>query len=78
MSTLKIELTKKDVQEAVAEYVTHHYDFVNYHVNPNDVFIDVGLEYEDRPSGSQYPALKRVVVTVKPQNEPTSTSSFDK
>ena len=74
MSTLKIELNKTDVQEAIADFVNRNYG----RCTAKDVFIDVGMEYEDRPCGSSYPALKRVVVTLKqPDNISGILSSFE-
>ena len=64
---IKLELTEKDVREAIADYVNRiHPKWVNgQEVDPLDVILEVGIQYYDRQPGCDTPVFKKAVVTVK-------------
>ncbi len=65
---IKLELTEKDVREAIADYVNRiHPHWVNdQKVDPLDVKLEIGTEYYDRqPGHTGTPVFKKAVVTVK-------------
>lgn len=68
---IKIEMSKKDVQEALADYVNRQSHWINgQYVTAKDVVIEVGKEYYDRqPGGSGTVVFKRAIITVKTEEE---------
>lgn len=68
--TIKIELTEADVRTAIAEYINNRPHWVNdQHVYDDNVKIEVGQTYEDRPGGGSTPQFKKAVITVKQKVE---------
>ena len=61
---MTVELSPEEIKEAIAEYVTRGVGD-GLATSKEDVTLDVSMEYEDRPGGSSYPALKGAKVKVK-------------
>ena len=61
---MTIDLSPQEIKEAIAFYVNQNLAD-GMCADEKDVTINVGIEYEDRPCGTDYPALKGAAVKVK-------------
>ena len=66
MSTMKIELTKEEVCQAIAEYVANNFRAMD-DVTADDVSLQVGQQYDhfDRTTGHIF---QKAIVTQKPKH----------
>jgi len=59
---MTVNLTPNDIKEAIRLYVKNELDVDTSY---DDIHIDVGLDYDDRPGGATTPILKGATAKVK-------------